>query len=154
MPEGLMKNLVGIAGHTKTAFGVISSADITGTAAGQFGHAEGYPLVVPTASNKVLVPKLLIIAYKFSVAAYGGGGNVTLNNSGGGSARTGLVSAANSIGAAADKLVSFVPLAAAAFSETAGLGLNLVAAAAFTQPGTAAGVIRYILEYWEYPSQL
>lgn len=149
-----MKNLVGIAGHTKTVFGVISSTDITGTAAGQFGHAQGYPIVTPVASNKVVIPKLIILAYDFSVAAYTAGGNVTLNNSGGGSARTGLISAANSFGAAADKLVSLLPLAAAGFNETAGLGLNLVAAAAFTQPGTAAGIIRYICEYWEYPSQL
>ena len=150
----LMKNFVGIAKHTKTVFGVISSADITGTAAGQFGHAQGYPIVVPVGSDRVVIPRLLIIAYDFATAAYTAGGNVTLNNSGGGSARTGLVSAANSIGAASDKLVSFVPLAAAAFSETAGLGLNLVTSAAFTQPGTAAGVVRYICEYWEYPSQL
>jgi len=43
--------------------------------------------------------------------------------------------------------VNFVPLAATPQNLTAGKGFNLVAATAFTQPGTAAGVVRVKVLY-------
>ena len=70
-----------------------------------------------------------------------------MNISGGGAALTGLVSAANSLGAAADKIVQFVPLATAGIALTENTGLNLVAASAFTQPGTAAGTVKVFVRY-------
>lgn len=152
MADLIKNNTWNIAKHEYLAFGTISSADITGTAAGQFGHASGYPLVTVPAGY---VAELLgvIAIYDYSTAQYGAGGNVTINETGG-SAVTGLISAANSFGAASDKIVRWIPLAAAAANLTAALGWSLVAAAAFTQPGTAAGVIRYIVRYRMWQTNL
>lgn len=152
MADLIKNNVWNIAKHEYMAFGTISSADITGTASGQFGHANGYPLVtVPAGYVAELVSAIAI--YDYSTATYGGGGNVTINETGG-SAVTGLISAANSFGAATDKIVVWRPLAATAANLTAALGWSLVAAAAFTQPGTAAGVIRYIVRYRVWQTNL
>ena len=129
------------------ASGTISAADIVSTSAGKFGHAAGQILVAGQGAHNALELVSLVTVYDFAVAAYTGGGNVTVNISGGGAALTGLVSAANSYGAAADNIVVYRPLAAAAAIVTENTGLNLVAASAFTQPGTAAGVIRWVALY-------
>lgn len=124
----------------------ISAADIVSTAAGKFGHAAGVVLVADPGATKVIELVSAVVIYDYDTAAYTGGGNITINSNGG-SALTGIISAANSVGAAADKLVYFQPLAAAAANIVANKGLNLVAATAFTQPGTAAGVIRVKVNY-------
>lgn len=129
------------------ATGTISSADITGTGVGQFGHANGYPLVAGQGAHNVIELISVIFFYDFSTAAYTAGGNITANRSGGAGALTGLISAANSVGAAVDKVISLVPLTTVGINLTENEGINLVAAAAFTQPGTAAGVIRYVVNY-------
>lgn len=129
------------------ATGTISSADLVGTGAGQFGHANGYPLVAAQGAQNIVELISAIFHYDFSVAAYTGGGNTTVNISGGGAALTGLVSNANSFQSAADKVLMFVPLAATFIVPTVNTGINLVTASAFTQPGTAAGVIRYVVNY-------
>lgn len=129
------------------ATGTISSADITGTGAGQFGHANGYILLAGQGAHNVVELISGIFVYDFATAAYTAGGNVTINRSGGAGALTGLISAANSFGAAGDKIVQFLPLTTAGINLTENEGLNLVTTAAFTQPGTAAGVIRYVLNY-------
>jgi hypothetical protein len=131
----------------ETVLANISSADITGTSAGQFGHANGFPLVVPQGTDVVVQLVAAAMFYDFGVAAYTAGGNITINLDGGGAALTGLVSAANSVGAASDKIASFVPLSTAGVVLTANNGLNLVSSAAFTQPGTATGVIRVVVKY-------
>lgn len=128
--------------------GTIAVADIIGTGAGQFGHAQGYPLVPAPGAGKALVLTEVVASYKFNTAGYTGGGNTTVNWGAGGAALTGLVSAANFAGAAADKPVLFVPLSTVGIALVANASLNLVAAAAFTQPGTAAGVINYAANYW------
>jgi len=126
----------------------ISAADIVGTAAGQLGHASGVVLVADPGATKAIQFLDAILDYDYDTAAYTAGGNVTVNSNGG-SALTGVVSAANSLGAAADKIVQFVPLAATATNLTANKGLNLVAASAFTQPGTAAGTVVVTVRYIE-----
>jgi hypothetical protein len=125
----------------------IASADITGTGAGQLGHANGYPLVADPGAGKAVEFAGALLSYTFGTAAYTGGGNITINIGGGGAALTGLISFANSLGAAVDKLVQFVPLAAAAQNMTVNKGINLVAASAPTQPGTAAGTVKVFLRY-------
>lgn len=130
-----------------TATGTIASADITGTSAGQLGHANGYPLVAAQGATKIVQLVYALIENDFSVAAYGGGGNTTINISAGGAAVSGLVSNANFIQAAADKSIEFVPLAATFNVYTLNKGLNLVTASAPTQPGTAAGVFGYTVGY-------
>jgi hypothetical protein len=124
----------------------ISAANITGTSAGQLGHASGVVLVADPGATKVIELISAVLVYDYATAAYTGGGNITVNSNGG-SALTGLVSAANSLGASVDKIVGFMPLATAGNALTANKGLNLVAAAAFTQPGTAAGVVRVKVAY-------
>lgn len=127
----------------------ISAADIVATTAGAFGHASGVPLVADPGAGKAIELVSVVLNYKYDTAAYTGGGNITVNSNGG-SALTGLVSAANSVGASADKVVQFIPLATAGNAITSNKGLNLVAASAFTQPGTAAGTIRCFVTYRVY----
>lgn len=129
------------------ATGVISSANITGVGAGQFGHANGVVMVAGQGLHNVIELESVIMHYDFITAAYTAGGNITVNNSAGGAAITGLVSAANSVGAASDKSVMFVPLSTAGIPLVENGGLALVSSAAFTQPGTAAGVIRWVVNY-------
>jgi len=124
----------------------IPAADITATSAGKLGHASGVPLVADPGADKVAIPVAVVLIYDYSTAAYTGGGNITVNINGG-AALTGAVTAANSLGASTDKIVNFVPLAATPQNLTAGKGFNLVAATAFTQPGTAAGVVRVKVLY-------
>ncbi len=93
--------------------GQITAANIIGTSAGQFGHAQGVVLQAAPSAGVALQPIALGLYYDFATAAYTAGGNITLNYGSGGAALTGLVSAANSVGAAVDKAVMFFPLAAA-----------------------------------------
>lgn len=125
----------------------ISAADIVATTAGKLGHANGQILVAAPGAGKVIELVSAVLSFTYSTAQYGGGGNITVNISGGGSALTGLVSAANSLGAAADKIVQFMPLSTAGIALTDNTGLNLVAASAFTQPGTAAGTVKVFVAY-------
>lgn len=133
----------------KRVTGSISAADIVGTGAGQFGHANGVVLAAAPGANKALRLIALGMYYDFSIAAYTAGGNITVNWGSGGAALSGLVSAANSVGAASDKAVMFVPLSTAGIPLVSNASLNLVSSAAFTQPGTAAGVINWELWYSE-----
>jgi hypothetical protein len=127
------------------ATGTISSANITGTSAGQFGHAAGVLLTPIAAANTAWQLVAVGMYYTFATAAYTAGGNITVNFAGG-AAITGLVSAANSVGAASSKGIMFFPLAAAGNAIVSAVSLNLVTSAAFTQPGTAAGTIAW--ECW------
>ena len=124
----------------------IPAADITATTAGKLGHADGVPLVADPGSGKLVELISAVMSFTYGAAQYGGGGNVSINSNGG-SALTGVVSNANSLAAAADKIVQFVPLAAAGNAQTANKGLNLVAASAFTQPGTATGTVKVFVTY-------
>lgn len=126
---------------------IIPSADITATGAGKLGHAQGQAIVSAPGAGKVIELVSAVLVYDYSTAAYGGGGNVTVNWGGGGAALTGVVSAANSFAAAGDKLVVLYPLTTVGVALVANTALHLVAASAFTQPGTAAGVIRVRTSY-------
>ena len=125
---------------------LISAADIVATGAGKLGHAAGVPLVADPGANKVVDLISAVMIYDFDTAAYTAGGNITVNSNGG-AALTGTVTAANSLGASTDKIVRFVPLSTGGVALTANKGLNLVSSAAFTQPGTAAGVVRVKVLY-------
>jgi hypothetical protein len=129
----------------------ISSANITGTSAGQLGHAQGVILVPAAPTGYVNVLDGVTMSYTFATAAYTGGGNTTVNIGGGGAALTGLVSAANGIGKASSNVTQFVPLATAGIGLTSAQSINLVAASAFTQPGTAAGTIKCHVWYSQVP---
>jgi hypothetical protein len=131
---------------TQIATVAISAANVTDTAAGHLGHAAGVVLVADPGAGKVVELISVVMSFTYSTAQYGAGGNITVNINGG-AALTGLVSAANSLGAAADKLVQFVPLSTAGNALTVNKGVNLVAASAFTNPGTAAGTVKVIVAY-------
>jgi hypothetical protein len=135
------------ASQVMYAEALIPAADIVATGAGKFGHAAGQPIVASPGVGSVLELLGAVLIFDYATAAYTAGGNVTVNISGGGAALTGLISNANSVGAAVDKIVQFQPLAAAAANLTADTGFNLVSSVAFTQPGTAAGVIRVKVAY-------
>lgn len=123
----------------------ITSANITATTAGALGHANGVVLVAGQ-TGKVIELVSATLIYDYAGAGYATGGNITINQTGG-SAVTGVVSAANSLGANSDKIVVFSPLAATATAYTKNLGLNLVAATAFTNGGSATGVVRVKVAY-------
>lgn len=123
----------------------ISSANITATTAGALGHADGVVLVAGQAGKVIELISATLI-YDYAGAGYSTGGNITVNQTGG-AAVTGVVSNSNSLGATADKIVVFAPLAATATPYTKDLGLNLVAATAFTNGGSAAGVVRVKVAY-------
>ncbi len=129
------------------AKGKISSANITGTASGKLGHANGFVLVPAFGADKVVELVSAVIIMEFDTAAYTGGGNTTINISGGGAALTGLAGASDLITASADAILQFVPLAATKNVLTANKGLALVSASAPTNPGTAAGEIHYRVVY-------
>ena len=135
----------GVTGAIQYAEIAIPAADIVNTAAGKFGHAAGQILVAGQ-TGKVVELLSAVLIYDYAGAGYGSGGNITVNISGGGAALTGLVSAANALGATADKVVLFVPLSTAGIAMVAGSGLNLVASAAFTA-GSATGVCRVKVAY-------
>lgn len=130
--------------------GQISPANIIGVGAGQFGHANGV-ILVPAAGALVVTELVSVMAnFRFGVAAYTAGGNITVNQGAGGAALTGLVSAANSLGNAASKDVAFVPLSTAAIPLVRNGPINLVSSAAFTNPGTATGVVNWVINFRQY----
>jgi hypothetical protein len=124
----------------------ISSAAITGTAAGQLGHADGVVLVADPGATKVVEFVSAVLIYDYAGAGYATGGDITVNSNGG-AALSGIVSAANSLGSTSDKLVRFSPLSTIGVAMTANKGLNLVAASAFTNGGSATGVVRVKVAY-------
>ena len=134
-------------GLVQQVTGSITSANITGTGAGQLGSTNGVVIVAAPGANLALELIDFGLYYTFATAAYTGGGNITLNWGAGGAAITGLISYANSVGAAANKGIYFVPLAAAATPIVGNQSINLVSAAAPTQPGTAAGTIAWECRY-------
>ena len=136
-----------IAARTLVAQGFISSANIVGTAALQLGHAQGYVLVPAYGADQVTEFISAILSMDFSVAAYTGGGNLAIKLGAGGAALSGIATNAQFIQSAVDLVIQFVPLAATYISPVANKTINLVDSSAPTQPGTAAGVIRYRVVY-------
>lgn len=143
---GKVVNAMLAADLTHTVEVDISSANVTGTSAGQFGHAAGVVLVADPGAGNVVELVSAMVSYTFATAAYTGGGNVTININGG-AALTGLVSAANVITAGASVIYTYVPLSTVGQVMTVNKGLNLVSTAAPTQPGTAAGTYKVYITY-------
>lgn len=126
----------------------ITSAEIVGTSAGDLGHANGVTVVEAPASGYALEFISALVIYDFDTAAYTGGGDDTFFQlGGGGAAITGIVTSANLLGAAGDKIARFDPLSAAALPVSVGVGISLKSTTAWTQPGTAAGVLRVQTSY-------
>jgi hypothetical protein len=130
-----------------TSLTAISSANTTAVTAGTFGHANGVILAAAPGLGYLLELISAVMSYTYATAAYTGGGNISVNIGAGGSALTGVIAAASSVGAGSSNIIQFVPLSTAGFALTANTSINLVAASAFTQPGTAAGTIKVFTTY-------
>ena len=142
----------GLPANEFYAEGTISSADITDTAVGKLGHANGVVLVPAYGAGKAveLISALLIL--EFDTAAYTGGGNTSINISGGGAVLTGVATAAQFIQQGADIMIQLVPLATTYLTLTDNKGLALVSASAPT--GTGKGEIHYRVSYRVHTNQL
>lgn len=141
--------------------GVISSADLTGTNPGQFGHAAGYPLIAGQGVSgilpNILFPLIVFIKYRWATASYTGGvaGVTTLNwtTASPGTPVTNSVTSANFLLQTSSTIIMLTPLttplvtANSSLSSSPGVGLNLVTSVAFTNPGTAAGVVFWHIIY-------
>lgn len=133
----------------------IGPTQIVGTAAEDLGHANGATLVAAPGAGYALEFISALVIYDFDTAAYTGGGNDTsIRLGGGGAAITGVVTSANLLGAAGDKIVRFDPLSTAALPVTANVGISLTSTTAWTQPGTAAGVLRVHITYRVHATEL
>jgi hypothetical protein len=130
-----------------TVLTTLTATEIVGTAAGDIGHASGATLVAGATSAYVLEFVSAVAIYDFNTAAYTGGANdLVIAIGSGGAAISGVCSTANLLGAAGDKIVYFVPLATAAVPMSVGTAISL-RGTAYTQPGTAAGVLRVYTTY-------
>lgn len=126
----------------------LTATEIVGTSAGDLGHASGAVLVAGVSSAYAMEFVSAVAIYDFATAAYTGGGNdTTINIGGGGAVLTGVVTSANLLGAAGDKIVVFNQLSTAALPLSVGTGLSMNSVTAWTQPGTAAGVLRVQVSY-------
>lgn len=126
----------------------LTATEIVGTAAGDLGHASGAVLVAGVSSDYAMEFVSAVAIYDFATAAYTGGGNdTTINIGSGGAVLTGVVTSANLLGAAGDKIVIFNQLSTAALPLSVGTGLSMNSITAWTQPGTAAGVLRVQVSY-------
>jgi len=144
-----VKGLVGAVQYDEV---FISAADVVATGAGKLGHAAGQILVAGQ-TGKIVEFISGTLIYDYAGGGFASGGNITFNLSGGGAALTGLISAANSLGATSDKVVGFVPLAVAGLACVSGAGINLVSSAAFTA-GSATGVVRVKVAYRVHTTDL
>lgn len=122
----------------------LTAAQIVGAGAGQLGNGAGVTLVATPGAGRVIMPITTIVNFTFAVAAYTGGGNVTTSIAG--STVGAAVIAANSFGSVANIVDIFV-MNASIIGSTLTAALVMKAAAAFTQPGTAAGTARVTTYY-------
>jgi len=117
----------------------VTAAQMIATTAGSLSHANGLIVVPAAAAGYVNILHRLVVSYTFSIAAFTGGGNTTVNIGSGGAALTGLIGTASLWQSAANVIYWFAPLAVVAAPITTATSINLVTASAITNPGTAAG---------------
>lgn len=135
----------------KTVEVTLTATEIVGTAAGDIGHAAGAVLVAAQAGIIYEFMSAVLI-YDFNTAAYTGGGNDLVIRQGT-TAVTSAIAGADLLLDTADDIAYVNALSAADIKLTANSTLN-IAGTAYTQPGTAAGVLRVILTYREITSNL
>lgn len=134
------------SGQILTATATLTATTIVGVAAGDIGHADGAVLIAAPGSGKAIQFISATIVYDFATAAYTGGGDDCAIIFPGFNAVSGTITSANLLGAAGDKIVSLMPLAATGTPMVVNTGLNF-AGTAWTNPGTAAGVLRFVINY-------
>lgn len=141
--SGSAANVIGL----RYALLTIPKATIIGTSAGQLGHVNGVPIVASPGAGYALELMSGVVILGFNTAAYTGGGNVNFAYEAGGVALSAVVSYANSVGGSADKIALVAASVPTNNQLVTNKGINLVCAAAPTDPGTAAGVLRIKLTY-------
>lgn len=135
------------SGQVLTATTTLTATEIVGTTAGDLGHANGATLIADPASSLTIQFIGAILVYDFATAAYTGGGNdLVICYGSGGTTLSGATTSANLLGAAGDKIVSVYPLTTAGVPMVVGTGIS-IKSTAWTQPGTAAGVLRCTVYY-------
>lgn len=141
--DSSLTSTVSTTTYTKT--GYLTAAQIVGTSAGTLGHANGVELVAAPGAGYVYELISAVLVLDFDTAAYTGGGTDlyirvgTVNE-------CAAITAAQLVLAAADAILG-VNLLATNVVLTANTNINLKCTTAFTQPGTAAGLLRYKVSY-------
>lgn len=129
-----------------TTLTTLTATEIVGTAAGDIGHANGATLVAAPSSAYALEFVSATFVYDFATAAYTGGANdLVVAIGSGGAALTTAITSANLLTAAGDKVLTIKAIATE-IPLSVGTGISL-RGTAYTQPGTAAGVLRVYTTY-------
>jgi hypothetical protein len=130
---------------TYTATGSLTAAQIIGNSAGTLGHANGVELVPAPGAGYVFELISAVLVLDYAGAAYTGGGTDlyirvgTVNE-------CAAITAAQLVNSAADAILG-LNLLATNVVLTANTNINLKCTTAFTQPGSAAGLLRYKVSY-------
>lgn len=129
-----------------TTLTTLTAAEIVGTAAGDIGHANGATLVAAPSSDYTLEFVSAVLIYDYATAAYtGGADDLVIALGSGGAALTTAITDANLIKAAGDKVLKISAIATEK-NLTVGTAISL-RGTAYTNPGTAAGVLRVYTTY-------
>lgn len=129
-----------------TVLTTLTATEIVGTAAGDIGHANGATLVAAPSSDYALEFVSAVLVYDFATAAYtGGADDLVIALGSGGAALTTAITDANLIKAAGDKVLKISAIATET-PLTVGTAISL-RGTAYTNPGTAAGVLRVYTTY-------
>jgi len=123
----------------------LTAAEIVGSDAGDIGHTAGAVLVAAPGADSILEFVSAVLIYDFDTAAYTGGGDDLVIRQGTTSVSA-AIAAADLLGDTADDIAYVNALSAADIKLTANSTLNLNSTA-WTQPGTAAGVLRVKVAY-------
>jgi len=129
----------------------LTATEIVGSDAGDIGHADGAILVAAPASGTVLQFVSAILIYDYASAAYTGGGNDLVINIGSTGAQLAVVKTMASsflLGAAGDKMYTpYVEYSGGVGLPVSAGGALSLKSTAWTQPSTAAGVLRCYVTY-------
>ena len=120
----------------------LSKTVIVGNSAGDIGHADGVQLVAAVAT-KIIHPVAVVVTFTYATAAYSDGDDISARYKDGG-AITGVVTETASLGASASNVNTLSPVAGLALVNK---DLVLRSAAAFSDPGTAAGTASVTTHY-------
>ena len=152
--DGSVFNLISVYQANITEFTkltTLTADEIVGTTAGCIGHVDGAIIVAAPASGYVLQYKDALLIYDYDTAAYTGGGHnlyINIGSSGTQLHLTKNIASTLLLGATGDKIYG-------PYKEySGGVGLPIptgaalsLASTAWTQPGTAAGVLRCYVTY-------
>ena len=128
----------------------LTATEIVANAAGALAHADGSILVAAPGTGYTLEFISAVLIYDHATADYTGGGDDVVINvgvTGTQLAQSSVINKADLLTAAGDKIVFISSLDAADLALVDNSAISLFAGTAFTQPGTAAGVLRCHVSY-------